>query len=217
MRTEARIRLLSLVIVLLISISPLVINSIYLFQTGNTSNYNPDFQFMFSIIWEVLSLGLLYVVLYKQGRTIKDIGFEFRKTDVLHGLALYFGVYIVYIIALVISPGFSQEPQNIDFLKSNISIFYLIFILINPFFEELIVRAYTITELKYLAKKEEIAVVASTLIQISYHLYQGLIPALYVGLSFFIFSIYFVKSRRIVPVIIVHLFFDLLAMLSFGS
>ncbi|MEW9700768.1 CPBP family intramembrane glutamic endopeptidase [Paenibacillus sp. SI8] len=165
----------------------------------------------------MLSLGALYLVLRKQGRAFKDIGFEFRKIDILHGFLLYFGIYIVYIIALTIAPNFSEAPKNIDFLKTNISIFYFVFIMINPFFEELIVRAYTITELKYLIKKEEMLVLISTLIQTSYHLYQGLIPALYVGIMFFIFSIYFVKSRKIVPVIIVHLFFDLMAMLHFGK
>ncbi|WP_425270893.1 hypothetical protein [Paenibacillus ferrarius] len=34
---------------------------------------------------------------------------------------------------------------------------------------------------------------------------------------FFIFSIYFVKSKRIVPVILIHLFFDLLAMFNLGK
>nr|WP_246320496.1 CPBP family intramembrane glutamic endopeptidase [Paenibacillus qinlingensis] len=153
----------------------------------------------------------------KQGRDYKDIGFEFQKTDILHGILLFLGIYITYIIALTISPNFGQTPKNIDFLKTNISIFYILFIIINPFFEELIVRAYIITESKYLLKNEEISVLISTVIQTSYHLYQGLIPALYAGIMFFVFSIYFVKSRRIVPVILVHLFFDFIAMLELGN
>jgi membrane protease YdiL (CAAX protease family) len=216
-RSEVKIRILSLAIVLLISIFPLVINSIYLFITDKSTEYSSDNQFIFSIIWEILSLGILYLVLKKQGRNYKDIGFSFRKTDILHGILLYLGIYFAYIIALSISPNFSQAPRNIEFLKANVSIFYMLFIIINPFFEELIVRAYTITEVKYLLKKEEISVLISTVIQTSYHLYQGLIPALYVGIMFFIFSIYFVKSRRIVPIIVVHLFIDFIAMLELGK
>ncbi|NOU68761.1 CPBP family intramembrane metalloprotease, partial [Paenibacillus sp. LMG 31461] len=157
------------------------------------------------------------VVVKKQGRDYKDIGFEFRKSDVLHGILLFFGIYIIYIIALAISPNFGQTPKNIDFLKTNVSIFYLLFIIINPFFEELIVRAYAITEAKYLLKNEEISVLISTVIQTSYHLYQGLIPALYAGIMFFAFSIYFVKSMRIIPVIIVHLLFDFITMLELSK
>ncbi|MEC0231708.1 CPBP family intramembrane glutamic endopeptidase [Paenibacillus alba] len=217
MKADANIRLFSLFLILFFSISPLLINSLSLFVTGNSAEYSADSHFIFSIIWEVLSLGILYFVLKKQGRNLQEIGFEFRKTDIWHAIVLYIGIYFVYIIAIAISPNFSQAPRNVDFLKTNISIFYVVFILINPFFEELIVRAYTITELKFFIKKEEFSVIASTLIQTSYHLYQGLIPALYVGIMFFIFSIYFVKSKRILPVIIIHLFFDLLAMFNLGK
>ncbi|CAN7433226.1 CPBP family intramembrane glutamic endopeptidase [Paenibacillus sp. LjRoot56] len=217
MRSEAKIRTLALVAVFLISIFPLVVNSLYLFLTDKVSENSSDLQFISSIIWEIVSLGVLYLVLKKQGRDYTDIGFEFRKTDILHGIFLFFGIYILYVIALAISPNFGQTPKNIDFLKTNVSIFYLLFIIINPFFEELIVRAYAITEAKYLLKNEEISVLISTVIQTSYHLYQGLIPALYAGLMFFVFSIYFVKSRRIVPVILVHLFFDFIAMIELGN
>ncbi|GGI44143.1 hypothetical protein GCM10008018_05630 [Paenibacillus marchantiophytorum] len=217
MRSDVKIRTLSLLIVLIISIFPLVLNSIYLFITDNVTERSSDFQFIYSIIWEIFSLGILYFVLKNQKRDFKTIGFEFRKTDLLHGIILFFGIYMILIIALAISPNFGQTPKNIDFIKTNVSIFYLLFIIINPFFEELIVRAYTITEAKYLLKNEEVSVLISTLIQTSYHLYQGLIPALYAGIMFFVFSIYFVKSRRIVPVIIVHLFFDFMAMFELGT
>nr|WP_239551280.1 CPBP family intramembrane glutamic endopeptidase [Paenibacillus elgii] len=94
---------------------------------------------------------------------------------------------------------------------------YFAFIVINPFFEELIVRAYTMTELSFLIKKEEITVLVSTIIQTSYHLYQGLIPALYTGIVFFVFSIYFAKTRKVVPVIMVHLLLDLTAISQLGK
>lgn len=142
------------------------------------SENSSDLQFISSIIWEIVSLGVLYLVLKTQGRDYKEIGFEFRKSDVLHVILLFFGIYIIYIIALAISPNFGQASKNIDFLKTNVSIFYLLFIIINPFFEELIVRAYAITEAKYLLKNEEISVLISTVIQTSYHLYQGINPCL---------------------------------------
>lgn len=218
MRSESKLRTLALVAVLLISIFPLIVNSLYIFISDKVVSENSsNSQFISSIVWEILSLGVLYLVLKKQGRDFKDIGFKFRKIDILHCILLFVGIYIMYIISLTISPNFGQTPNNIGFLETNISILYILFIIINPFFEELIVRAYVITESKYLLKNEEISVLISTIIQTSYHLYQGLIPALYVGLMFFVFSIYFAKSRRIVPVILVHLLFDLMAMLDLGK
>ncbi|MGF9917247.1 type II CAAX endopeptidase family protein [Paenibacillus ehimensis] len=213
-KTEAKIRLLSLVGILFITIFPLIVNSIYLFAGGKSSSHP---NFIYSLLWEALSLSLLYFVLHKQGRSLKDIGFEFRKTDIFHGLLLYLALYFVVIIAITISPSFLQAPQNVDFLRTKMTVSYLAFIVINPFFEELIVRAYTMTELNFLIKKEELTVLASTIIQTSYHLYQGLIPALYTGIIFFVFSIYFAKTRKIVPVILVHLLMDLTAISQLGK
>ncbi|WP_139074832.1 CPBP family intramembrane glutamic endopeptidase [Paenibacillus elgii] len=148
---------------------------------------------------------------------MKDIGFAFRKTDIFHGILLYLVLYFIVIIAVTISPSFLQAPQNVDFLRTKMTLSYFAFIVINPFFEELIVRAYTMTELSFLIKKEEITVLVSTIIQTSYHLYQGLIPALYTGIVFFVFSIYFAKTRKIVPVIMVHLLLDLTAISQLGK
>ncbi|PUA39797.1 hypothetical protein C8Z91_06915 [Paenibacillus elgii] len=214
MKSEAKIRLLLLVSILLITIFPLIVNSVYLFA-GAKSGTHPNF--IYSILWEGLSLSLLYFVLHRQGRGLKDIGFAFRKTDIFHGILLYLVLYFVVIIAVTISPSFLQAPQNVDFLRTKMTLSYFAFIVINPFFEELIVRAYTMTELSFLIKKEEIIVLASTIIQTSYHLYQGLIPALYTGIVFFVFSIYFAKTRKIVPVIMVHLLLDLTAISQLGK
>ncbi|GLI09448.1 hypothetical protein YDYSG_54800 [Paenibacillus tyrfis] len=214
MKSEAKIRLLLLVSILLITIFPLILNSVYLFA-GAKSGTHPNF--VYSILWETLSLSLLYFVLHRQGRSLKDIGFQFRKTDIFHGVLLYLVLYFVVIIAVTISPSFLQAPQNVDFLRTKMTVSYFAFIVINPFFEELIVRAYTMTELSILIKKEELTVLASTIIQTSYHLYQGLIPALYTGIVFLVFSIYFAKTRKIVPVIMVHLILDLTAINQLGK
>ncbi|KEQ21798.1 CPBP family intramembrane glutamic endopeptidase [Paenibacillus tyrfis] len=214
MKSEAKIRLLLLVSILFVTIFPLIVNSVYLFA-GTKSGTHPNF--MYSILWEMLSLSLLYFVLHRQGRSLKDIGFEFRKTDIFHGVLLYLVLYFVVIIAVTISPNFLQAPQNVDFLRTKMTLSYFAFIVINPFFEELIVRAYTMTELSFWIKKEEITVLASTIIQTSYHLYQGLIPALYTGIVFFVFSIYFAKTKKIVPVIMVHLLLDLTAISQLGK
>ncbi|GMX60578.1 hypothetical protein Elgi_06620 [Paenibacillus elgii] len=214
MKSEAKIRLLLLISILLITIFPLILNSVYLFS-GAKSGTHPNF--IYSILWETLSLSLLYFVLHRQGRSLKDIGFQFRKTDIFHGVLLYLVLYFVVIIAVTISPSFLQAPQNVDFLRTKMTVSYFAFIVINPFFEELIVRAYTMTELSFLIKKEELTVLASTIIQTSYHLYQGLIPALYTGIVFLVFSIYFAKTRKIVPVIMVHLILDLTAISQLGK
>ena len=101
------------------------------------------------------------------------------------------------------------SPDAHTLLGFGISTLSLVFVCLNPFFEELIVRAYTMTEVLDLGGNQILAVIVSVIVQISYHLYQGLLHGLSLTFLFLVFSIYFVRTRRIVPVILAHLFLDL--------
>jgi membrane protease YdiL (CAAX protease family) len=57
-----------------------------------------------------------------------------------------------------------------------------------------------------------LAVVISVALQTSYHLYQGLPAALSHIPAFLLFSLYFVRTRRILPVILAHMFMDIFAL-----
>ena len=94
-------------------------------------------------------------------------------------------------------------------LGFGISALSIAYACLNPFCEELIVRAYTITEVLSLGGTRTLAVVVSVVVQLSYHLYQGWVNVLWLAPVFLVVSIYYVRTRRIVPVILVHLAMDL--------
>jgi len=91
----------------------------------------------------------------------------------------------------------------------------LLFTAINPVFEELIVRAFLISEATLLTGSAGLAVILSVLLQTSYHLYQGIPNAIGDGLIFLVFSLYYVKTRRLWPVILAHLWLDLYAVIFY--
>jgi membrane protease YdiL (CAAX protease family) len=91
----------------------------------------------------------------------------------------------------------------------------LLFAVINPFFEELIVRAFLISEATLLTGSAGLAVILSVLLQTSYHLYQGIPNAVGDGLIFLAFSTYYAKTRRLWPVIFAHLWLDLFAVIFY--
>ena len=68
------------------------------------------------------------------------------------------------------------------------------------------------SELDYLTKHKSIGIIASIVLQTSYHLYQGWFSALYLSIMFTIYSLYFAKYRKIIPIILSHLYFDLAAL-----
>jgi membrane protease YdiL (CAAX protease family) len=53
----------------------------------------------------------------------------------------------------------------------------------------------------------------SVVVQFSYHLYYGWEGAIALSFQFLVFALYYAHSRRILPVIVAHGFFDIYAVL----
>jgi membrane protease YdiL (CAAX protease family) len=104
------------------------------------------------------------------------------------------------------------NPQTIHLL-AHPSIMAIPFSLLNPFFEELIVRAYVMAEVFDLTGSLALAVILSVVVQVSYHLYYGWVGAIALSFQFALFALYYAHSRRILPVIVAHGFFDIYALL----
>jgi len=97
-------------------------------------------------------------------------------------------------------------------MLGGVSALSIAFVCLNPFFEELIVRGYLMTEIVELGGKGALAIVLSVAVQMSYHLYQGLANCIALATIFAVFSIYFLRSRRIAPVVLAHLCIDAYAL-----
>jgi membrane protease YdiL (CAAX protease family) len=88
------------------------------------------------------------------------------------------------------------------------------FLFVNPVFEETLVRGYLMTEIMQLRSSAITAIVFSVAIQTSYHLYYGAFGALTVGSGLAVLAIYYAKSRRLMPVTLAHLLWDLTGWLA---
>jgi membrane protease YdiL (CAAX protease family) len=83
------------------------------------------------------------------------------------------------------------------------------FFLLNPFFEELIVRAYLMTEVRELTGSSLAAIVVSVALQTSYHFVWGWRVVITNFFIFLVFAIWYAATRRATPVILAHGIFDL--------
>jgi membrane protease YdiL (CAAX protease family) len=88
----------------------------------------------------------------------------------------------------------------------------VLYLVLNSFHEELLVRAFLISETEWICGSTAAAISASVTLQTSYHLYQGLPAALSHIPAFLLFSLYYVRKRRILPIILAHMFMDVLAL-----
>jgi membrane protease YdiL (CAAX protease family) len=179
------------------------------------------------VIYQLVGLLALGFALRYQGRKFKGIGFfiDPQLTEIGRALALFFGVLFLQAILMAVLyvalspsvPWLREVARHGSFDQAALfgtSANYLavLVVFLNPFHEELLVRAFLITEVEGLYCSTTLAVTLSVALQTSYHLYQGLPAALIHIPTFLMFSWYYVRTRRILPVIIAHLIMDVLAL-----
>jgi membrane protease YdiL (CAAX protease family) len=213
--TDRQMEIIEVVLVCAFAFGISILASTHVFFGGAYShNYN-SFAWEMQGMREVLCLALLWYLLRRRGRSFYDLGLTWSWKDIAWSVVLVFagpGAFrLVYFLighsglAPFSSTGASEEVGK--FLFSG-GIFFgtFLFQFINPFFEELIVRAYLMTEVKRLTNSVTTAVLASTVLQTSYHFYQGGPAAISDGACFLVFSIFY--ASRIAPVILAHLYMD---------
>jgi membrane protease YdiL (CAAX protease family) len=192
-----------------------ILHSVYLAPHPTPIDYS-NVRLLMGFVEEAIALALFLVVFKRQNRRLQELGFDFRWTDLLKGVGLAFaGLSAMFAMFLAISSVYYMRTHQLRLdsgPRSNFSScsiwFILPFLLLNPFFEEMLVRGYLMTELIGLRKSVVLATVVSLAVQTSYHLYYGVLGAVMVGAGLSVFAIYYAKSRRLMPVILGHMFWD---------
>lgn len=206
-------------LVLLITIVPLILNAGYLMVHPVRAGAATNFRFSVGLLQEFAGVVLLVYVIRRQGRTLDAVGLNFHWTDLLKGLLLAFAALVAstvfsilvrkFSILLMDKPADMRDPRVI--FAGAAPALLAVYGIGSSIFEELIVRGYLMNELVALASPVWVAAVASVVIQTSYHLYYGLAGALAISGMFTAFAVYFSWSRRLAPVILAHMYVDLLA------
>jgi membrane protease YdiL (CAAX protease family) len=180
-------------------------------------------RLLFRVIYQVVGLFSLYFALRYQGRKFKAIGLfiDPRLREIGLAFALFLGVIFLQVALFVILspvvPWLRAADLHGSFDQAALfgtgaSFLAVVVAVLNPFHEELLVRAFLITEVEGLYLSTTLAVIVSVGLQTSYHHYQGLPAALSHIPTFLVFSLYYVRTRHILPVIIAHLVMDVLAL-----
>lgn len=225
--TKKQLRIIELIMVLSLAIIPGFLSALFTYLGYIKYDYagtNIKISYISQIVQQSLVLVVFFYVLYRQGRGLDYIGLDFSWRDLYRGFILvlvFYGVnfflQMIINIYTILSGGdvLNRLPDNIEmFSQGPISIITIIFIIINSLYEEIVIRAYLITEVKDLSNSPTFAVILCVLIMTSYHIYQGLLPLLSIAAIFLIFSIYYVKKKRIMPVILAHTYMNIISFIA---
>ncbi len=219
-----RQRWLEVCLVLLVAFGGPVLGSLYIL--GNAwkpspleSNVRPSF----GILHELTALLLLAYVLSRRGLRFGNLGLRWSWRDVGVGLLVTGVSYAAYAVGSIAVHQFyyrifavlEQGASRGEVFAHPYSLAAISFSLLNPFFEELIVRAYLMTEVAELTGSSTLAVCMSVAVQFFYHLYYGPAEAISLSFMFLVFALYYAQSRRALPIILAHGIFDIWALISF--
>ncbi|MGA7241677.1 MAG: CPBP family intramembrane glutamic endopeptidase [Terracidiphilus sp.] len=217
-----RLRWFELCLVLLLTIAPYFLSSLfYLIAGHNTQGDSPNFKWTTMIVREFSGLLLLGYVLSRRMLRMTDLGLRWSFRDVGSGFLVASASYLAYGVGHIfvraihhaVFPSASSGPTPLQ-IFGHTSFMAIPFVLLNPFFEELIVRAYLMTEVKDLTGSWFLSVVLSVVVQTSYHLYYGWEMALSLSFQFLIFAIYYARKQRAMPIIVAHGVFDIIGLMQ---
>ncbi|MHB1949989.1 MAG: CPBP family intramembrane glutamic endopeptidase [Acidiferrobacteraceae bacterium] len=218
-RQERIHRLAVSLLVVAVAFATPFLQSLRVFVGGTRPYALPQIAVTVAIVQMVLSLCVLSYVLFQRGLSLDDLGVRFRPSDIpvaagLTILALlgsrfaYAGEWRLYSVLAGHAPFLRPYPSVLD---AGMTPVVALFMVIDPFVEELIGRAFIIREAYSFTGRYWTGIVISVLVTTSYHLYEGWIALAPVATIFLVFAVYYARTRRAWPIIMAHLGYDLVA------
>ena len=198
-----RARWFEVSLVLVIAFGDSFLGSLDILRNGHGISPNAqDSRWAIAFVHDLACLFLLSYILSRRRLRFKDLGLRWSFRDLLTGLLITVAAYLTYSAGYLLVHSVHKALFSAPLLA--IPLF-----LLNPFFEEMIVRAYLMTEVRDLTGSWTLAIAVSVAIQFSYHLYYGWESAIALSFQFLVFSVYYAKTRKATPLILAHGIFDI--------
>jgi len=222
--SDRQLRIFECVLLCVIAFGGSIYYSAQRLLAGAGATWSGNRNWLFGGVHQLSGLALLGYILLRRSRSWADIGFSWAWKDILRSVGICLlsiaGFFVAY--GAIYFMGLTSTSSAVAGVKvrhllfgRSITFSALLYLFINPFYEELIVRAYLMTEVRQLTHSAAKAILASTLLQMSYHFYQGAPMAFSEGAAFLVFSIYYARTNRIMPLILAHLYIDLIGVLPY--
>ena len=210
MLAARRLRAFELVLVVGTAFLVSAVYSLYAWWNGDAVLPDTAFSSLQLILNSILSISLLVYVLHRQGRSLRMIGLTARVSDIPLALLVTF---FFWLIESAIYATIANDPIS-EPTTYAMELGFLAWLAVVPSAatEELIVRAFLMTEVAALTGSMGVAVFASVGFQTLYHLYQGTPAALMNAGAFFVSSVFYASTRRITPVILAHSLYNFWAL-----
>lgn len=160
------------------------------------------------IAFELVVMAVAGAFLYARGWTLERIGLRITLKDTAIGVGMGVGLFLfihgVWYAASTVAPTLTRAAHSVRADASQMSLGVIIAVLVvNSVYEEVFASGYVVTFLKD-RFGATLAVNASVFIRLLYHLYQGVGAVLSIVPIGLVFAIWYVRTRRLWPLIVAH-------------
>jgi len=170
-----------------------------------------DMSSLYHILDAACAIAVLAYVLYRRGTSLRTIGLTFRRSDIPLALLLLVLQNLMWISVGRVILRVATLPK-VSAYRAGGGLMQWLAVVPGAAQEELIVRAFLMTEVAALTDNMAIAVLASVGFQALYHVYLGVPKALMMAGAFFVSAVFYAQTRRITPVILAHSLHNFLIM-----
>ena len=185
------------------------------FKAGTFIALPPNNWLLNAVLTEGLASLLLIVYLYNRGWTAADLKFKPSWKGSREAFALAVGALVASnvvsrAIQLLVQAHSTSHaiPLGLAHVPFHVNrFFFLIAIILNAFFEQVICMSYTFSQLasKYGALT---AILATTAIRLSYHTWQNPIHLGGTLIAFLIYALWYWYNRNVWPLFLAEIFYD---------
>lgn len=187
-----------------------IINSLYAVSVGFPLGTFSETTLLELVGFELVFASVALYVLNTRGFDVASLYPQPSLVGVATGVlvaALAFGSAWAVAAAL----GLDEYRQPLEALMPNnpISISVLVLLgLVNGTYEEVFLLGFLLRGLRGYGLS--VAIGISILVRVLYHLYQGPLGAVYVGVFGLVLSLYYVSSGKLFPVVLAHALADII-------
>ena len=180
----------------------------------------PYLDLTYQLLGIFFALVPVALALFLLGPLRPALGIDFRhpRSDLGRGAVL---AAVIGIPGLLLVYGAAQLGLNAQIVPAALQpVWWAVPVLIlkaveNAVLEEVIVVGYLITRLRQLRLQTWHIVAISAVLRGSYHLYQGFGAFLGNAVMGVVFALYFVRFRRVTPLIVAHTLLDVVAFVGY--
>lgn len=172
-----------------------------------------DINLLGTLATEVVLAAIWLPVLRRRGWTVGHLARAYENLDVLRGVCLACAAWVAYVFAYNIVvlawPGFAVSATAFRLTGTVSWPTAMGLIVLNPIFEESLYEGYIANALR--RSGWAVALGASTALRLALHLYQGPIALVSILPTGVIFTGYYLRTRRLWPLIASHMLLDAIA------